>query len=105
MTEQSQFPSNHVKCPKCGGWGACMSAIQQAIEKGKAPESTDMWAVSSPLEKVVHPIVNPATGLIAGSIPAMVEYYDTCIKCGTRWCVRQDIMGVPVQVRMPGNPR
>lgn len=105
----SVFPQDHEVCPVCkavGSHTACVTAVEEAIAVKKLPASAATFNLNSPLEKIVHPLINVAApGLIGNTIPALIEYYDTCMQCGTRFCIRQEVAPVPVQVQMQGAPQ
>lgn len=86
-----EFPITIVICPSCGskdtiGRLACK-------DEPSIPAGTFVS-----LEKMVTPIQDP-TKISLPQVKAILTQYDVCAKCGTRYCVKAEIVQVPVNVQ------
>lgn len=94
---KSKFPMEFNKCPICGCLDTtCRLAYkQEVVDKGKGPEA---FASS---EKRPVPLLDPRSAML--SVPALLEHYDTCARCGMRYCTKAEIVPMTIGVgQQPG---
>lgn len=83
------------KCPKCG----CKETVTR--EAYKMAEMEVPTGGYPSLEKIFVPLEEPR--LAGVTVRVMVNHYDVCVKCGTRYGTRGEIVKAPVQAQpMPG---
>lgn len=85
MAEEFKFPKYFEKCPICGCPDTtCRLAYkQEVVEKKRGP---DAFASS---EKRPTPLIDPRKATLV--TPVLVEHFDTCAKCGLRYCTKAEI--------------
>lgn len=87
---EAKFPMEFNKCPICG----CPDTIsrlaykQEVVDKGKGPEA---FASS---EKRPIPLIDPQKATL--SVPVLLEHYDTCARCGMRYCTKAEVITMGV---------
>lgn len=103
MTEkESRFPIIIEKCPNCGSKERITQlAYDEEVEKGRAQP-----ALASDANRIATPLTEPAKAVL--TVNTLVKYYDDCARCGTRYCVKVEI--VQARIMPPGgmfksNPR
>ncbi len=90
-----QWPKEFNQCPICGCPDTvCRLAYQQeVVDKGKGP---DVFASS---ERRGVPLTDPKTAAL--TVPTLVEHFDTCAKCGLRYCTKAEIQQAQIKI-IPG---
>ena len=96
MEEEIKFPIEFKKCPNCGCPDTTyrLAYKQEIVDKGKGPE---MFASS---EKKAVPLIDPRSATL--TVPMLLEHYDTCAKCGLRYCTKSEISIGKIGVIPPG---
>ena len=95
MTEESRFPIEFKECPNCGCTDTvCRLAYkEEVVDKGKGPD------VFASAEKKPMPLISPQIAVFTA--PILVEHFDTCARCGLRYCTKAEIAQGKIEIR-PG---
>lgn len=112
---EAKFPMEFNECPICSRRGlnffkwlwhkllrkpyytdtVCRLAYKQEIvDKGRGQ---DVFASS---EKRAVPLADPRTATLV--LPVLLEHYDTCAKCGFRYCTKAEITTGKIGMSPPG---
>ena len=87
-----EFPIIVGQCPSCGG----TETVSRAAQKAVFPHATD---TPTALERVITPIANQAGD--PGIVPRVVVVsHDVCAACGTRYCVRAELVALQQRPRI-----
>lgn len=93
--EQGKEIYNVGKCPNCGHKG------RVAEEAYKVAEMEIPTGGFPSLEKTFVPLEEPR--LAGVTVRVLVNHYDVCTKCGTRYGVKGEVVKAPVQAQqIPG---
>jgi len=86
-----EVPKEFKECPIC----YCKDTVcrQACKDEPSIPSGTFVS-----LEKVVTPIQDP-NKISLPQVKTILTQYDVCAKCGTRYCVRAELISVPVTVQ------
>lgn len=93
---EAKFPMEFNECPICH----CPDTVcrlaykQEIVDKGRGP---DVFASSL---KQGIPLIDPRTATLV--LPVLLEHYDTCAKCGLRYCTKAEITTGKIGMSPPG---
>lgn len=93
---ESKIIHESKQCPTCH----CKETVaNKAFEVAEMKFPTGAFVS---LDKGVIPLSQPA--LAVATVPSIIVHYDVCIKCGTRYSTRSEVVKLPIQAPMPGKP-
>lgn len=85
------FPIEFTECPVCHCKDTVcrlVSADEPSIPKGAFVSFEKVFTAIQDLNKITTP-----------TIRGVLNHYDICAKCGTRYCTKSEIITMPVQVQ------
>lgn len=89
-------PLEFKRCPLCGSEE---TAAKLACEGEPGIDKDQFVCLKPEVTFIRHP------SQTLGLAPAIISYFDVCVKCGHYYCTKIEKKSLPVQIQVPGMPQ